>query len=59
MYKITKLLLNGPDRTTFSSVNSSQIHALGENLIDAARVAKSTFTLEQYNIAFGKQLSYS
>ena len=52
VYKITKLLLN------FSSVNSSQIDVLGENLVDAARAAKSTFIMGQYNIAPGKWLLY-
>ena len=52
VYKITKLLLN------FSSVNSSQIDVLGENLVDVARAAKSTFIMGQYNIALGKRLSY-
>ena len=52
MYKITKLLLN------FSSVNSSQIDVLGENLVDAARAAKSTFIMVQY-IAPGKRRSYT
>ena len=53
MYKITKLLLN------FSSVNSSQIDILRENLVHAAKAAKSAFIMEQYNIALGKRLSYT
>ena len=53
VYKITKLLLN------FSSVNSSQIDVLGENLVDVARAAKSTFIMGQYNTALGKRLWYT
>ena len=53
VYRITKLLLN------FSSVNSSKIDVLGENLVDAARSAKSTFIMGQYNIALGKIISYT
>ena len=52
-YKIAKLLLN------LSSVNSFQIDVLGENLVDAARAAKSTFIMAQYNIAPGKRRSYT
>ena len=43
----------------FSSVNSSQINVLGENIVDVARAAKSTFIVEQYNIALGKRVSYT
>ena len=39
VHKITNLLLN------FSSVNSSQTDVLGENLVDAAKAAKSTFII--------------
>ena len=53
VYEITKLLLN------FSSVNSSQIDVLGENLVDVARTAKSSFIMGQYKIALGKRLSYT
>ena len=53
VYEITKLLLN------FSSVNSSQIDVLGENLVDAARAAKSIFVTEQYNIPLGERFSYT
>ena len=41
------------------SVNSSQTGVLGENLVHAARVAKSTVIMGQYNIALGKRLSYN
>ena len=43
----------------FSSVNSSQIDVLRENLVHAAKAAKSAFIMEQYNIALGKRLSYT
>ena len=36
------------EENTFSSVNSSQIDVHGENLVDAAIAARSTFLMEQY-----------
>ena len=53
VYKIT-VIVKWFGENNFSSVSSSQIDALGENLVDAARAAKSTFIMEQYNIALGK-----
>ena len=49
-----KVIVKWFGENNFSSVNSSQIDVLGENLVDAARAAKSTFIMEQYNIALGK-----
>ena len=54
-----KVIVKWFRENNFSSVNSSQIDVLGENLVDAARAAKSTFIMEQCNIALGKRLSYT
>ena len=43
----------------FSSVNSSQIDVIGENLVDAVTAARSTFIIEQHNIALGKRFPYT
>ena len=51
VYKITKGLFG---ENNFSSVNSCQIDVLGENLADVARAARSTFIMEECNIALGK-----
>ena len=42
-----KVIVKWFGENNFSSVNSSQIDVLGENLVDAARAAKSTFIMEQ------------
>ena len=49
-----KVIVKWFRESNFSSVNSSQIDVLAENLVDAARAAKSTFIMDQYNIALGK-----
>ena len=54
-----KVIVKWFGENNFSSFNSTQTNVLGENLVDSARVAKSTFIIEQYNIALGKRLSYS
>ena len=54
-----KVIVKQFGENNFSSVKSSQIDVLGENLVDAARAAKSTFIMEQYNNALGKGLSYT
>ena len=46
-------------QNNFSSVNSSQIDVISENLVDAVRAARSTFIVEQYNIALGKRFPYT
>ena len=45
-------------QNNFSSVNSSQIDVISENLVDVVRAARSTFIVEQYNIALGKRFPY-
>ena len=54
-----KVIVKWFGQNNLSLVNSSQINVLGENLVDAARAAKSTFTMAKYNIALGKRLSYT
>ena len=54
-----KVIVKWFRQNNLSLVNSSQIDVLGENLVDAARAAKSTFTMAKYNIALGKRLSYT
>ena len=46
-------------QNNFSSVNSSQIDVISENLVDVVRAARSTFIVEQYNIALGKRFPYT
>ena len=43
----------------YSSVLVNQLDVLGENLIDAARAAKSKYIMGQYNQALGQKLSYN
>ena len=52
-----KVLVKWFGENNFSSVSSSQIDVLHENLVDVARAARSI--MEQYNIALGKQLLYT
>ena len=54
-----KVIVKWFGQNNLSLGNSSQINVLGENLVDAARAAKSTFTMAKYNIALGKRLSYT
>ena len=49
-----KVIVKWFEENNFSSVNSSQIDVLDENLVDVARAAKFTFIMEEYNIALGK-----
>ena len=54
-----KVIVKCFEENNFSSVNSSQIDVLDENLVDVARAAKFTFIMEEYNIALGKWHSYT
>ena len=54
-----KVIVKSFGENNFPSVNSSQIDVLGENLVDAARAAKSIFVAEQYNIPLGERFSYT
>ena len=54
-----KLIVKWFGEDNYSSVTVNHLYVLGENLIDAARAAKSKFIMEQYNIALGQRLSYT
>ena len=54
-----KLIVKWFGENMYSSVTASQIDVLEENLVDAARAARSSHILKQYNIALGTKLAYA
>ena len=59
VYKITKWLLNGLERTISHQSIHLRLMLFSENLVDAVRAARSNFIVEQYNIPLGKRFSYT
>ena len=53
-----KVIVKWIGEDNYSQVPSSHVDELGENLVDAARAAKSKHIMKQYNVALGQKMNF-